>query len=217
VGVLRKCLLLFAIGVLLAGCAASSEIAETRSIISATPSTKYRTVAVFIENSEGEERQLIEQDVIAALSYGEIEAKSGAEAFAAMGEVNKQEKTNRIQKSFDAVLYVNVVQQGLTEERMENLLYDGQNFIFQTSGFRWTSVPASNDYIVKPNGTVFKPTLAIKLRSDLQDTKTNAQVWSAETIVTSDGAKNWNASDISPLFDKASKQLVEKMRTDSAI
>jgi hypothetical protein len=230
VGALGKGLLLFAIAVLLAGCAARSEIAETRSLVSATPSTKYRTVAVFIENSEGEERQVIEQNVIAVLNHAEYEAKSGSEIFAAMGALNKQEKTNRIQKSFDAVLYVNVVQQGLTEERLEDLYYDGQGILVRTNGVAWFSVsPTSGDYIIKPNGTVFKPVLAVKLRSDLQDTKTNAQVWSAETIVTGElgtgvgdlrignRAKTWNFSDMAPLFDKASKQIVEKMRTDSAI
>jgi hypothetical protein len=220
-GVFARVMLLFAIAGL-AACAANDP-AETRSIVTATPSTKYRAIAVFIENSKANDRQAIEQSVIAALNHQGVDAKSSSEIFAAMGTANKQEKADRLQKLFDAVLYVNVMQAGPTEERMENLFYDGQFIVFHTKGFAWASYPSSmGDYIIKPDGSVFKPALGIQLRSDLQDTKTNLQVWSAETIVTGEiptrnSAGPENSSGMHALFDKAVEQLVEKMRTDNAI
>src|ERR1700733_13573982 len=90
---------------LLVGCTAS----ETRSIVSATPSTKYRTMAVFIENSDGADRQVIERYVIAALNQEGVEAKSSSEIFEPSRKLSNQEKASLIQKNFDAVLYVIVV------------------------------------------------------------------------------------------------------------
>jgi hypothetical protein len=216
---LRRSSLLFVACFLLVGCA--SAVSETRSIISAAdlPATKYRSVVVFAENIDESERSAAEQFVVSALQGANISATSGKSLFEGR-QLDEREKTKMIQDKFDAVLYVNVAEKGLTEQRVENVTHNGQYIVYRRSvpGLTFTAAAdvtedTSKSWILKDDGSVYEPILALKLKSDLQDTRTSKLVWTAETITTGKPV----ATTMPQLFDQASKQMVAKMREDHAI
>jgi len=196
---------------LLAGCAAS----ETRSLVSRDdlPASKYKKIAVFIENLDAAERPVAEKIVVSALQNAGVSAASGAEIFGGRGtSLSEKAKASIVQNEFDAVVYLTVVEKGIVEERIPNAFFDGQmvqyNFGFVTVGHNLTA-----NYIIKPDGSVYQPMLALKTKVDMQDTKSAKEVWTSETISTGSA----QITNMPTLFTQASDQIVTKMREDSAI
>jgi hypothetical protein len=209
-----------ALAVLLGGCAA----AETRSIVdtASLPSKQYRSIAIFLENFDEADRPLAEAAIQNSFQTFSIRVASGVALFEGR-QLDDPAKAKLIQKDFDAVLYVRTSEKGITEQRMENLVFNGEDVIYVAGGIPWYSLKTDH-YIIKPDGSVYKPIIAAKLKSDLQDTKTNLQVWSSETIVTGDADKFGNPGgvsglpvDYSTMLVTASKQIVEKMHGDHII
>jgi hypothetical protein len=112
-----------------------------------------------------------------------------------------------IQRDFDAVLCVNVLVNEMRERQVEGASHDGQYLTI------YTDTQPIDDYvleafILKPDGTVYTNVPTLHTRCDLQDTKTNQQVWSSETIAT---------GGTLVLAARVSEQIVDKMRSDGAI
>jgi hypothetical protein len=196
---------------LLAACAVS----ETRSVVSTAdiPAAKYARVAVFIENLDEAERPIAEGLVVSALKGAGVDAVSGNN-FLKRRDPNLTEtaKALLVQKEFDALLYVKVVDKGVSEERIEQAWFDGK-MVHYNIGILTVANNVTDPYVIKPDGSVYRAMLVLKTQSELQDTKSAKVVWSGETV-SSGYAK---ASNMTLLFDQASKQIIEKMRTDSAV
>jgi hypothetical protein len=137
---------IFVVGILLAGCAAS----ETRSIVSKSdlPANRYKKIAVFIEDqnpksssnavnmavgpivipihtpSGSAQTAEIEQKVVSALRSAGVDARNGPALFNGQ-KLNERDKAGIVQKNFDAVLYVNILVNGMTEELVDNAWHDG--------------------------------------------------------------------------------------------
>jgi hypothetical protein len=192
------------LGLLLVGCAAS----ETRSIVSSEdiPSGKYRKVIVFIEHNNEKERAALERAVILAIQGAGVAVGSGTALFAGK-RLSDEVKARIVQKDFNAVLYVNVLVNGMREQLVEYARHDGQ---FITIDGRTEEIDhyAQTMYNLKEDGSVYKLMPTLHTRSDLQDTKTNKQVWAAETIAS---------GGTLTLYSQASKQIVQRLRADGAI
>lgn len=194
-----------------AGCVAS----ETRSVSNPSdiPAGKYRKVALFIENLDESERALAEQIVISALQSVGIPAISSSNLFRNRGPINPNTQASIIRKEgFDAVLYVTVLEKGAAEERVPNAYYDG-NMVNVSMGFVTVGHSLTDLYVVKSDGSVYHPMLAMKTRSELQDVKSAKNVWAAETVATGHA----RTTNMSALFTQASQQITEKLRADQAI
>jgi hypothetical protein len=199
------------LALLLAGCAAS----ETRSIASPgdIPASKYKKVAVFIENLDESERVGAERMILASLKSAGINALSSGEIFRGREQLDSNAQAATIRKqAFDAVLYVTVLEKGLIEERVNNAYYDGQ-MIQMSLGFITVGHNVTDFYVVKPDGSVYTPSLILKTKSDLQDTKSAKQVWTAETI----SSGHPDVTNMTTLFGQTARQIVDKMRADQAI
>ena len=228
----RHFFLLSFICLLLAGCAES----ETRSIVSKSdlPAHKYQKIAVFVEEPGSSPRSSrttgpsvnigngqisffiptggttasateIEQKVLSALGSAGVVASSGPSVFKQQN-LSDQAKALIIQKEFQAVLYV-TVEHGMSEENRTPASHDGTNVTFDNGEVKPIS-ELSDAYKLKPDGSVYYVYPVVKMKSDLQDTKTNKLVWSAETIAS---------GGTLVLSSKASEELVGKMRADGAI
>lgn len=210
VSALPKSFFVCSFALLLAACAAS----ETRSLVSSgdIPASKYKKVAVFIENLEDSERPAAEQIVVTTLRNAGVNAVSGPDVFKKRGKLSEQIKASIVQKEFDAVLYLTVIEKGPVDEMVPNAFFDGQmiNYDF---GIMAVGHNVTDMYTIGQDGRVYKPMLALKTKVDVQDTKSAKNVWTSETI-SSGHAKTTN---MRTLFDQASKQIVAKMREDSAI
>jgi hypothetical protein len=198
------------ISLLLAGCASS----ETRSLVSKDdiPASKYKKLAVFIENLDDAERPAAEQIVCSTLQNAGVNAVSGPDVFKGRGKLSEKVKASIVQKEFDAVLYLTVIEKGAVEELVPNAFFDGQmiqyNMGIVTVGHNLTDM-----YVIHPDGSVYQPMLALKIKVDIQDTKSAKEVWSSETI----SSGNAKTTTMPALFTQASNQIVAKMREDSAI
>ena len=215
---------------LLTGCASS----ETRSIVSKNdiPANKYQKIALFVEESDSSLRPSqtitsvqiaggaislviptgstsasaaeIEQNILSALGSAGVAASSGTSLFKGK-ELSEKTKALIVQKDYQAVLYV-TIEHGSGEERVD-ASHDGVDVTFGTG-----VVKSINDlgdrYRLKPDGSVYFVHPIVKMKSDLQDTKTNKLVWSAETIASGGPAV---------VSSRASDELVAKMRADGAI
>lgn len=197
---------------LLAGCASS----ETRSLVSAAdlPASRYSRVAVFIENVDEPERAVAEQIVLSALNNAGVKAVSGHDFLRQQApKLTEQQKARLAQKEFEALLYVTVVERGQGEQRVENAWFDGNMIQFNLLGIATVGHNVTDGYIIKSDGSVYHPMLVLKTQSQLQDTKSAKVVWQGETI----SSGHANASNMNLLFTHASQQMIEKMRTDSAV
>ena len=176
------------------------------------PASKYKKLAIFIENLDDAERPAAEQIVEATLQNAGVNAVSGPDVFKGRGKLSEKAKASIVQNEFDAVLYLTVVEKGVVEEPVPNAFFDGQmiqyNLGIVTVGHNLTDM-----YVIHPDGSVYQPTLALKLKVDIQDTKSAKEVWSSETI----SSGNAKTTTMPGLFTQASNQIVAKMREDSAI
>jgi hypothetical protein len=216
-------------GLILTGCANS----ETRSIVSTSdlPGSKYRRVAVFVENSDPAKPRAspslhasngslvlfipaptgsstdaeIEQKIVSALGSAGVKANSGPSLFNGQA-LNDRAKAAILQKGFDAVLYVTVLTNGMKAEQVADASHNGQFVKF--GAFQPEPIGNYLSFDYRPDGTVWHDVPTFQAKCDLQDTKTNKVVWSSETIATGGTAV---------LLSRASDQIVEKMRADGAI
>ena len=214
---------------LLTACASS----ETRSIVSKAdlPAAAYRRIAVFVENadparprsspsinvSNGQISLIIpapsgsatdaeiEQKIVSAFKSAGVVATSGPDLFKGQ-KLSNQAKATLVQKSFDAVLYVNVLTNGMREEQVVGAWHDGQNISIY--GETRPLDIYDQKYNLKADGTVWSEVPTFQAKCDLQDTKTNKIVWSSETIAT---------GGTLVLLSSASTQIVEKLKVDGAI
>ncbi len=210
-------LLVVNFGLLLVGCTAS----ETRSLASTDdiPNSKYKHIAVFVENLEEAERQSAEQMILPALQRAGVSAVSGEDFFKEKGTLSEKQKAAIAQREFDAVLYLTVLQNGQTEELVPDANHNGQSINFYknvipgvlTANFA-TDI-GMDKYDLKPDGTVYERKLSLHTKVDLQDTKTAKLVWTSETIASG----NEQITSLNSLFEQASHQIVDKMRADNAI
>jgi hypothetical protein len=225
---LRKVFYIIFFGFLLSGCAES----ETRSIVSSDLNgNKYRSIAVFVENSDPAKPTAspsfqanngtfvlfiptptgsstdaeIERKVVTAMGGVGVRASSGPALFNEQ-TLNNKAKANILQKNFDAVLYVTVLTNGMREEPIGGAYFDGQNVVFQTGVV--TPLDQLTGVSVKADGGVWGQVPTFQAKCDLQDTKTNKIVWSSETIASGGTAV---------LLSRAADQIVAKMRSDGAI
>jgi hypothetical protein len=229
--VLRRRLIIFFIGFFLTGCAES----ETRSVVSSSdlPGSKYRKIAVFVENSDPARSRSsvelnvsngtislmiptpsgsatdaeIEQKIGSALAGAGVKASSGPALFDGQ-TLSDQAKASFIQKRFDAVLYVAVLTNGMREERVAGASHNGQYITMGGGGPEPIDDYTLNSFELKPDGSVWHNVPTFQAKCDLQDTKTNKIVWSSETIAT---------GGTLVLLSRASDQIVGKLRADGAI
>ena len=200
------------LGLSLVGCASS----ETRSLVNKDdlPASKYKNVAIFIENLEEAERLGAEQIVLSALQNSGINAVSGQETLKRRGAaLTENAKAALIQKQFDAVMYVRVAQKGQIEELIPNAYFDGQMVQINVLGIATVGHNLTDLYIIKPDGSVYQSMVVLKTVADFQDTKTAKQIWTSETI----SSGNARGTNMAALFTQASRQIVEKLRADNVM
>jgi hypothetical protein len=187
---------------------------ETRSAVSTQDlrSGKYRNVAIFIEGVGEPERSAAEQSVISTLQAAGLNPASAVTLFAERGNLTEQAKANIVQKEFDSVLYWTIVQKGVVEELVPNARSDGR-FLISNLGMVNFGEDLPAGYTVKPDGSVYRPQLALKTKVDLQDAKTAKQVWTSETV----SSGNPKVANMNALLGQASQQIVEKMKSDGVI
>lgn len=210
---------------LLTACVSTSETSETRSLVSTAdvPSSKYKNIAVFVENLLGEERSVAEQQLVLALRDVGVNAKSGPEFLRQKRIVDEQAKGPALQNNFDGLLFVSVVEKGTFGQVVPNVSHDGTSVTYRSgveflgirNFFGSITLPAEIDQTLTLNddGTATKENLALKLKIEIQDTKSAKIVWRAETIAS--GLKA--TTDLAHLYGVASKQIVTKIREDHAI
>jgi hypothetical protein len=221
----------FLCALLLAGCADS----ETRSIVSKTDllPNGYHKILVFVEDSDptphsGQTPSInvangqitlfipeggqsgsaaeIEQKLLSSLGSAGV-AASGGSTFFKEQKLTEQAKATEVQKVFDAVLYVTILVNGMREQMVAGASQDGQ-FISIYGETRPIDDYDKMKYTFKEDGTVYQNVPTLQTKSDLQDTKTNKQVWSAETIGT--GGTLVLASSVSD-------QIVKSLHENGAI
>lgn len=212
---------------LLAGCATS----ETRSTFDAADVSPggYRKIVVLLENAvdvptetvlvqiwgpiavpvpapgQPYKKAEIEEGVLSDLRSAGVDSASGEQLFAGKG-LEAKSKAQLIQKNFDAVLYVNVLANGQREQRVEGASHNG--YYITIDGETRQIDEYDSKYELKPDGSVWSRIPTLHVKSDLQDTKTNKQVWTSETIATGGTVA---------LLKQVSRQIVEKMRADRVI
>jgi hypothetical protein len=194
----------------LLGCASS----ETRSVVSKDdiPVSKYKKVALFIENLDEADRSAAEKTVVSTLQNAGVNAVSGSDVFKGRGELSEKAKASIVQKQFDAVLYLTVEQRGIIEELIPNAFFDGQ-MIQYNLGILTVGHDMTDLHVIRSDGSVYEQKLTLKTKVDLQDTKSAKTVWISETI-SSGSTKTTN---MATLFNQAANQIVAKMREDSTI
>lgn len=206
---LSRIALLFFAACSLGACASS----ETRSTVSPAdvPASKYKKVAVFIENLPPEEKAGAEQVVASAFKEAGIDAAASADIFAGKN-LGEKAKASYVQKNFDAVFYLTVLKKGLVENPIPNAYYDGQTITYNM-GILTVTHDAPNMHMVKPDGTVYEVDMALKAKTDVQDTKSAKLVWTSETVASG----NARVTTMPALFKQVTNQIVAKMREDHAI
>jgi hypothetical protein len=202
---------IFGFALLLVGCTT----AETRSVVSKEdiPDTKYNKVVVFIENLEDNERLPAENIVVSTLQAAGLNAISSTNFFNDAGKLSEQQKARLVQKEFDAVLYLKVLEKGVFEELVPELRNSDGALVYSVPGFTFATDIGTGLYDLKPDGSVYKQLYGLKTQVDLQDTKSAKQVWTSETVATGEA----HTSNMSMLFTQASNQIVAKLREDHAI
>jgi hypothetical protein len=147
----RRAVIVF-LGLLLTGCAVS----ETRSIVDKEhlPATRYQKVALFIEGVDEPERTAAEQIVLSTFQSAGLNTESALAFFAKRGQLSDQAKASIIQKQFDAVLYLKVVQKGIAEELVPNARSDGQYIVYKL-GIVNFGAEIPEGLIIKPDGSVY--------------------------------------------------------------
>jgi hypothetical protein len=208
---------IFGLALLLVGCTT----AETRSVVSKEdiPEAKYKKVVVFIENLEDNERVPAETIVVTTLQAAGLNATSSTNFFNDSGKLSEQQKARLVQKEFDAILYLKVVEKGVFEEIVPDVTHQGDMLVYSKQiipgvfGATFATDIGANLYDLRPDGSVYKQMFGLKTQVDLQDTKSAKQVWSSETVATGEA----HTSTMSMLFTQAFNQIVSKLREDHAI
>jgi hypothetical protein len=192
---------------------------ETRTLVTKSdlPNNGYRRVVIFVENISADaprgtglisyrpyNKADIQEPVIEKLKSAGVVASQGEDSFSAKS-LSNQQKAQIIQKNFDAVLYINVLVNDKREELIENARHDGRTVWVWGEARPVEDVPL---LILKPDGTVWNSHPTLQLRADIQDTKTNKTVWSAETIATGGTAV---------LNTRVAEDIVQRLRADGVI
>jgi len=222
----RRCLAFGFLPALLLGCAA---VTETQSVISSDdiPESKYKKIFVVVQNFEEADRSKAEDSLLHELRDIGITGISSDDAFVDGRNFTDIQKMKYIQENYEAVLYVRLVQIGVAEKQGDNASHNGEMVTFygHFSGFNGflethsvtslgvESIIIKQNYILKPDGTVYEAGRAIQLNSEMQDTKTNKRVWVADT---SSFVKRTDETTTS-LFRNAAQDLVKKLKVDEAI
>jgi len=209
-------LFIVAIALLLVRCTA----VETNSIASKEdiPEAKYRKFVVYIENLDDNERPQAEQIVVSTLQTAGLSAVSAPDYFKDRGKLNEQQKARLVQKDFDAVLYLTVVEKGVFEEIVPDVTHQGDVLVYTKQlipgfGATFATDIGTTLYDLKPDGSVYKQMFGLKTQVDIQDTKSAKNVWTSVTAASGEV----HVTNISILFTQASNQIVSKMREDHAI
>jgi hypothetical protein len=215
-GRILGCFFVAAIAALLVRCTA----VETNSIASKEDisAAKYKKFIVYIENLDDNERPQAEQIVVSTLQSAGVTAISAPDFFKDRNKLNEQQKAGLVQNEFDAILYLDVVEKGVFEEIVPDVIHQGDALVYTKQlipGFSATFATdiGSNLYDLKPDGSVYKQMFGLKTQVDLQDTKSTKKVWTSVTAASGEV----HTTNMSVLFTQASNQIVLKMREDHAI
>jgi hypothetical protein len=219
VGAFRQPFSILILGFLLVGCAVS----ETRSIVAASdiPASRYKSIAIFVENLEETEQSALEHSLASQLRDAGAIVEDGNAILSQQGTtLSDADKARLIQARFDAVLYVNAVEKGPGERQLPNLFHDNQ-YIYAKNGAGSTVVGEINDltdihYNLYSDGTISEPVVVLKTKSDFQDTKSAKQVWTGETIAYAKNAFGLNAT-MGVLTTDVAKQIAQQLKADKAI
>ena len=197
------------IAMILAACSS-----ETRSLVSSAdiPVAKYNQVALFIEHIDSSLRTDAEEAAVSAFRNAGIQVVDGNRFLSEQSVSTEKAKASVVQKQFDAVLYITILQSGKTEVQKQGAHFDGQAIRFQDNPLIAVCGEALQDYIIKPDGSVYRSLLALKTKAELQDTKSAKLVWTSETV-----GYDAFSNVTSRLFRHAVDQIIEKMRSDKAI
>jgi hypothetical protein len=228
VGIIRC--LSYCLVALLTGCAES----QTTSTMSKNDiqATGYKKIAVFVEGFDPKARAAtpsvqvgngqisfimptgqpvgaaadLEQKMLSALQDAGVSAASGEALFDGRA-LSEQAKVRQVQQEFDAVLYVNVLTNGMKEYLVQGASHNGQ-YISINGEIQLIDDDIQSNYELKPDGSVWHSAPTLDAKSDLQDTKSAKQVWSGETHST---------GGTLVLSSQATKELGQKMRADGVI
>jgi hypothetical protein len=214
---------------LVAGCAES----QTNSTVSKgdIPAAGYRKIVVFVEGLDGSRSTTpslqvgngqitlviptgqpvgaaaeLEDKLLSALQDAGVSAVSGEALFKGQA-ISEKAKAGKVQKEFDAVLYVNVLTNGFKEYLVVGASHNGQ-YIWLNGEVQVIDSDIQAAYELKPDGSVWRSVPTLDAKSDLQDTKSAKQVWSGETHST---------GGTLVLASQATKELVQKMHADGVI
>lgn len=200
----RAVIILTLLGLWLASCASS----ETRSLVSAAdiPSQRYGRVVLFVEHADPQERANLERAILLAFQGTRTAVQNGGELFKGR-QVDEKAKARLVQRDFDAVFYVNVLQSGMAEELVPGARHDGQ-FISIYGETKPIDSYVEYFYKLKEDGSVYKDVPVLKTNADLQDTKSAKVVWTAETVAT---------GGTLVLFGHAAKNIVDRLKADGVI
>jgi len=208
------------LGLSLASCVTAS---DSQTAVSAPdiPSSKYRQVAIFVENLGEAERSSAEQIMASAMQGSGANAVPGSALYSGQnGKLSDAAKVRIIrERGVDALLYIKV--QPANEIRINNARYDGQAvLLINDDGSVFAQSPAG--YIIKPDG-VYQRNAMLVTKAELQDVKSAKLVWTADTVTYPQysllviGIPIGGGSSAESLFPVAAKEIVSKMRTASAI
>jgi hypothetical protein len=210
------------VGIVLAGCA-TVETGTTTTVSSADiPGSKYRNLAVFVENVDDAERLSMERMVVSAVRDGGAQAQSSLEAFGYHRDLDGNQMATIIRdQKFDAALYVTVTQKALLLEPAPDAsaMPDGAggwNVCKSSSSGSFTAnfcfaMPAW--FTVTSDGQLARLVVTYAAKAELQDVVSAKVVWTANTSASARGGP----LNMRSLVNQASAQLVEKLRADHAI
>jgi hypothetical protein len=209
-----------ALGLALASCVTAS---DSQTAVSAPdiPSSKYKQVAVFVENVAETEQSSAEQSIVAALRSSGANATAGSTLYGSQnGNLSDAAKAKIIRdRGVDALLYIKV--QRSNEVRINNARYDGQA-VYLTNDDGTISAQNPTGYMIKSDG-VYQRSTMLTTKAELQDVRSAKLVWTADTITYPQyqmlvmGIPVGGGVGPDALFPEAAKEIVAKMRLASAI
>ncbi|MGA7862106.1 MAG: hypothetical protein WCB19_09680 [Thermoplasmata archaeon] len=220
---LGRLALIFLLGSALASCVTTSD-SQTAVSAADIPASKYKQVAVFIENVSEAEHASADAVVVSTLQGLGVNAVSGDSLFNEHnGNLSDAAKVRILkERSIDALLYIKV--QSSNEQLITNARFDGQ-FVYLThdDGTVDTITPQAGGFTIKPDGRVYQSSPMLVTRAELQDVKSAKLVWTADTVTYPQYQVAWlgmnfsGGATASSLFQEAAKEIVGKMRSASAI
>ncbi len=210
--ILSSCFL----SLLLAGCAEMQS--ATNSAVSAgdIPQSKFRKVAVFVENDDAEQLQ-VEQTIAAELGSG---AASGLALMNySRSRLSPEDKARLIVSSgYDATLYVTVMQKAVVQEPVTDVSPgwgpNGEPMLCKRSSIITSCFGAPSWYSIQADGSILRTSVTLITKSELVDVRSGKTVWAADTTVKADGG-NLGAAII--LFRQAAREINSKLRADRVI